>query len=140
MNFLLKITVPFIFIIFLSCSAQEKNKKEVFKISYKAETRGSFIIIHFKDSSLVLKSTSADKSVVLSNAEVINIQNIASKIKLSEIGALIAPSNERYKDAALTGSFIILKNDTSYTSSNFDHGNPPKELQELYNILQKYLK
>jgi len=73
MNFLLKITVPFIFIIFLSCSAQEKNKKEVFKISYKAETRGSFIIIHFKDSSLVLKSTSADKSVVLSNAEVINI-------------------------------------------------------------------
>ena len=140
MNFLLKITVPFIFIIFLSCSAQEKNKKEVFKISYKAETRGSFIIIHFKDSSLVLKSTSTDKSVVLSNAEVINIQNIASKIKLSEIGALIAPSNERYRDAALTGSFIILKNDTSYTSSNFDHGNPPKELQELYNILQKYLK
>ena len=140
MNFLLKITVPFIFIIFLSCSAQEKNKKEVFKISYKAETRGSFIIIHFKDSSLVLKSTSADKSVVLSNAEVINIYNIVSKIKLSEIGDLIAPSNERYKDAALTGSFIILKNDTSYTSSNFDHGNPPKELQELYNILQKYLK
>ena len=140
MNFLLKITVPFIFIIFVSCSAQEKNKKEVFKISYKAETRGSFIIIHFKDSSLVLKSTSTDKSVVLSNAEVINIQNIASKIKLSEIGALIAPSNERYRDAALTGSFIILKNDTSYTSSNFDHGNPPKELQELYNILQKYLK
>ena len=140
MNFLLKITVPFIFIIFVSCSAQEKNKKEVFKISYKAETRGSFIIIHFKDSSLVLKSTSTDKSIVLSNAEVINIQNIASKIKLSEIGALIAPSNERYRDAALTGSFIILKNDTSYTSSNFDHGNPPKELQELYNILQKYLK
>ena len=140
MNFLLKITVPFIFIIFVSCSAQEKNKKEVFKISYKAETRGSFIIIHFKDSSLVLKSTSADKSIVLSNVEVINIQNIASKIKLSEIGALIAQSNERYRDAALTGSFIILKNDTSYTSSNFDHGNPPKELQELYNILQKYLK
>ena len=93
------------------------------------------------DRSRITKvETSADKSVVLSNAEVINIYNIVSKIKLSEIGALIAPSNERYRDAALTGSFIILKNDTSYTSSNFDHGNPPKELQELYNILQKYLK
>jgi len=140
MNFLIKNTIPFIFIILAGCSGQEKNKKGILEISYKAETRGSFINIDFKDSSLVLKSTIGDTSIVLSKVQVINLKSITSKIKLSEIGNLIAPTNERYRDAALIGSFTIKKNDTSYVSSNFDHGSPPKEIQELYDVLHKYLK
>jgi hypothetical protein len=140
MNLLIKLTVPFIVLLFTSCSAQEKNDNAVFEVEYKAQTRGSLINIDFKGDSIVLKSTTEDKTIVLSNAQVNDINSIVSKIKLSEIQNLAAPTNKRFTDGALHGHFSIKKNDTSYTSSDFDHGSPPKELQTLYNIFQKYVK
>tara|TARA_R110001592_G_scaffold87871_2_gene259226 strand:- start:5053 stop:5385 length:333 start_codon:yes stop_codon:yes gene_type:complete len=89
--------------------------------------------------TIAFKSDSEDKPIILSEIEVNNINDVISKIKLSKIADLIAPSNKRFYDGALIGRFTIKKNDTSYVSSDFDHENPPKELLALYKIVQKLI-
>ena len=141
MPFLIKYTFPFLLLLVLTnCTAQNKDIDAVYKVSYLAQTRGSAINIDFKDSTLVFKSNTDDKSMVLSEVQVSTINNAVSKIKLSEIANLTAPSNKRFSDGALAASFTINKNNTSYSSIEFDHGNPPKELKDLYLLLEKYSK
>lgn len=139
MNILLKITIPFI-LLFMSCSVQKEIDNAIYDVYYEAKTRGSFINIHFKEHTIAFKSATEDKSMVLSKIEASTINEIISKIKLSEISNLKAPSDKRFYDGALIGNFTIKKNDTSYVSSAFDHGNPPKELLALFNKLQSFIK
>ena len=93
-----------------------------------------------KDNSIVFKSNLDDKSIVLNNVQLKSIKDVLSEIKLAEIKDLEAPSNKRFSDGALSASFTIKKDTVSYMSSDFDHGNPPKELKVLYILLEKYSK
>jgi hypothetical protein len=138
MNILIKVVLPII-VLFASCSLQKKVADSIVDVYYEAETRGSFISIHFKGNAVAFKSVSADKLIDLSKIEVNDTKRIISKIKLSKIPHLIAPSNKRFYDGALIGRFTIKKNNSSYVSSDFDHGNPPKELLALYKIVQKFI-
>jgi hypothetical protein len=140
MNFILKNTIAFLILILTSCTVQNKDDNSIFEIIYEARTRGSEIKIEFKNGTLFFKSNSEEKSIVLNDAQINDIQNVAQEIKLTKIADLIAPSNKRFSDKALSANFIIKKNDISYISSDFDHGNPPKELKELYLILEKYIQ
>ena len=140
MNFILKNTIAFLILILTSCTAQNKDDNSIFEIIYEARTRGSEIKIEFKNGTLFFKSNSEEKSIVLNDAQINDIQNVAQEIKLTKIADLIAPSDKRFSDKALSASFIIKKNDISYISSDFDQGNPPKELKELYLILEKYIQ
>jgi hypothetical protein len=124
----------------MSCSVQKEIDNAIYDVYYEAKTRGSFINIHFKEHTIAFKSATEDKSMVLSKIEASTINEIISKIKLSEISNLKAPSDKRFYDGALIGNFTIKKNDTSYVSSAFDHGNPPKELLALFNKLQSFIK
>ena len=140
MNFILKNTIAFLILILTSCTAQNKDDNSIFGIIYEARTRGSEIKIEFKNGTLFFKSNSEEKSIVLNDAQINDIQNVAQEIKLTKIADLIAPSDKRFSDKTLSARFIIKKNDISYISSDFDHGNPPKELKELYLILEKYIQ
>jgi hypothetical protein len=139
MHFLFKNTIPFIVLLLISCSTLEKHKDTMFEVSYKAQTRGSFINIVFKGNTISLMSTKEDKSMVLSNNQVDSLHSIISKIKLSEIQDLKAPSNKRFTDGALIANFTIKKDNTNYISSDFDHGNPPTELKKLYDHIQSII-
>lgn len=139
MGLLVKNTI-LLMVLISSCSAIENKQEFSFEIFYKAETRGSSIYINYKENRITLKSNTEDKSIDLNNKERKKLHNIISKIKLSEIKDLIAPSNKRFTDGALIASFTIKKGDTNFVSSNFDHDNPPKEMQELYQEIKKLVK
>ena len=97
-------------------------------------------LLTHKENNLLYKSNTDKKSTVLSKIQVNDINNIVYSIKLSEIANLTAPSNKRFTDNALSAKFTIKKNNTSYESIEFDHGNPPKELKDIYLLLEKYSK
>ena len=134
-----KITPLLLVIIFSSCNAQNVSKDSI-ELIYIAQTRGSSLNITFKHNSLYLKSNESDKSLVLSKQQREKILEEVSKINLSEISNLKAPSNKRFSDGTLIAKFIIKKESETYTSSEFDHENPPKELKSLYVLLKFIIK
>ena len=139
MNHLIKHTIPVILILLIGCASEEKVKNTILEISYKAQTRGSYIDIQLIGNTIDFKTAKENKSIVLSNAQINDIKSIVKKITLSEINDLQAPSNRRFTDGALIANFTIKENNTSYISSDFDHDNPPKELKGLYNLIQTFI-
>lgn len=140
MNYLLKNTIPFLLITLISCSVNKNKQDSTVEIYYEAATRGSSINIIYKENKIDFKSNSEQKSILLSEDKVEKIKALITDIKLSEIHDLTAPSNKRFTDGALSANFTIKKEGVRYISSDFDHKNPPKELKELYLLLEKYTK
>jgi hypothetical protein len=138
MKVLKKITL-LILIVFSNCIAQE-NSTEILEVSYFAQTRGSSLKITFKNDSVLYKTNLKDKTLVLSKHLQQKIQEEVKKLNLKEISSLKAPSNRRFTDGALSANFTIKTNTNVFTSSDFDHENPPKELIPLYNLLKKAKK
>lgn len=123
---------------FESCVAQQiKLDIEVF---YEAQTRGSFIRYELKNNILHMNSNSEKKSVILNETEIRAFNLVIQKINLSEIENINAPSDKRFTDGALIASFKFIKNGKMFTSSDFDHGNPPKEFYDLYELFKKTMK
>jgi hypothetical protein len=138
MNFLYK-TIGIIILVFtVSCSAQQEIN-QVIEIEYQATTRGSSEMIQIISNKLSYKTNNSLKELILDEKKIRAIQSVVSDINLAEIKHLTAPSNNRFHDGALIASITIQKEEHVYTSSNFDHGNPPKELKPLIDLLNKYL-
>ncbi|ARV15720.1 hypothetical protein [Polaribacter sp. SA4-12] len=138
MKLLKKITL-LLLIVFSSCIAQEDSNK-IIEVQYVAHTRGTSLSITYKNDSVKYKTNSKDKTLVLSKHLQQKIQEEANKLNLKEISSLKAPSNRRFTDGALSANFTIKTNTNVFTSSDFDHENPPKELAPLYNIFKKAKK
>ena len=60
---------------------------------------------------------------------------LAQTIDLSKISDLKAPTTGRHSDRAMIASIIITAGGKEYTSSDFDSGHPPKELEALYKVI-----
>ncbi|MFK8058589.1 MAG: hypothetical protein AB8B78_00695 [Polaribacter sp.] len=136
MNVLKKISL-LILIIFSNCTAQEEVN--ALEITYSAQTRGSSLTISYNSLILELKTNNSNKKIVLNKNQKEKLLKEVSKITLTEIANLKAPTNKRFSDGALVGKFSILKNQKQYISSEFDHGNPPEELNNLYLLLESLL-
>ena len=126
-------------LLLFSC-ASSKTQEGNFEVIYEAQTRGNFEKITFSKNNLKLSTRLNNKTIVLSKEKIYNIQSILSKVKLSEMSNLESPSNKRAFDGAMNATITIKKDKDSFTSSSFDHDNPPKELKELVSFLRSYLK
>lgn len=131
MTLLFKNTIVF-FVIVMNYSLEQIKQGNDYQVLYKAETRGSSVYMQYKDGNVILKSNTKNVSIELNRLQIKKIKNIISKINLSEITNLEAPTNNRFSDGTLIANLIITKGKTQYISSNFDHENPPKELGNLY--------
>ncbi|MBB6369113.1 hypothetical protein [Chryseobacterium shigense] len=117
----------------MSNGLQAKSKIE--KIEVTEQTRGTNRLITFTPDS---KITSVNGNVTTSILSAVNWENIvknAEAIDLSKIASFQSPTEGRFGDRALYSSILITKGGKVYESSNFDAGNPPKELENLYNAL-----
>lgn len=134
------ITLLLFVVLFTNCNAQQESLEGSLEIEYTARTRGSSVIIIYKENSLTLRSTSEDKLINLKEEDKKRIHVEVSKIKLSEIKDLKAPTEKRFTDGALSAHFVIKKEGITYVSSDFDHEYPPKELTMLYDTLIAIIK
>ncbi|WP_147266208.1 hypothetical protein [Polaribacter sp. WD7] len=139
MNFI-KIILTLFLIPLLACSAQQEETNKFIEITYSARTRGYQMTIIYKEDKLTVSSNISNKTISLTNKQQVKIQKEVSKIVLSEINNLKAPSDKRFIDGTLSASLKIKNNSGTYISSDFDHENPPKELRFLYLLLESIIK
>ena len=59
------------------------------------------------------------------------LTSLIQNVDLKNMDKLEAPSNKRFSDMAATAYLRIKVQDASYESSQFDHGNAPKEISLL---------
>ena len=121
-----------------NCNDSENTNQQNYEVVYTAQTRGSFYELLIANNTLKVDDNSNTKTIELSKSQVSKLNSVLNEIKLSEIENLEAPTEKRFTDGALSASFTIKKDDAVYISSDFDHQNPPKELKELYQLLEEF--
>lgn len=140
MKIIIKIFPLVAFFIIWSCTSQENKSTSEMTITYKAQTRGAIYTIKVEGEDLKFKNQNEEKTLSLSKKQLSKFQKEVSAIELNDIENLQAPSEKRYTDGAMFASFTIKLDDDTFVSSEFDHGNPPKELSNLYAYLLSLLK
>lgn len=136
----MKITALLFFaILFSSCTAQSNSSEMLIK--YEAFTRGNSVEFSITKDNIIYKDNNGTKKQKTSLKLWKELIVLVDKFDPSKIGTFIPPSEERIVDKALHAMLLInLGNKQEYISQTFDHGNPPKELEPLLNILFKELK
>ncbi len=110
----------------------------IIAIEYIASTRGSFLSI--KVNKDVIERT-ADRSLKdskrtkCSKKDWSEITALVQDVALEKINALEAPSSKKNTDAALIAQIKVILPSHTFTSSQFDHGNPPEEIEQLVNTI-----
>lgn len=130
-----------------NCSSQQKlgitkntptyiaQQSKIEKIEITEQTRGTNRIITFTPTSKIVTVNGNESTSSLSSIEWQNIETQTSIIDLSTLSLLQSPSNSRFSDGALSSKLSITANGKIYLSSEFDAGNPPKEVENLYRVL-----
>lgn len=113
------------------------KQQKIEKIELMERTRGNNRSVVYTPNLIIatLNGDSTQTAMPLSEWE--NISRQAEALDLSKISDLQSPTTGRYTDRALAATIIITSNGITYTSATFDSGIPPKELEALYNTLQK---
>ncbi|MDR6372293.1 hypothetical protein J2795_003048 [Chryseobacterium bernardetii] len=114
-------------------SAVQQQKIEQIRLTER--TRGFSRNIVFTPSSKESNINEEITNTKISSAEWTAISKLAQNIDLPKISELKAPTTGRHSDQAMIASIIITAGGKEYTSSDFDSGRPPKELEALYKAI-----
>lgn len=114
-------------------SAVQQQKIEQIRLTER--TRGFSRDIVFTPSSKESNINEEITTTKMSPAEWQMVSRLAQTIDLSKISDLKAPTEGRHSDRAMIASIIITAGGKEYTSSEFDSGRPPKELEALYKAI-----
>ncbi len=121
-----------------SVDTTTEQEKKISYVVYEAFSRGSFFYLKINETTIeksIDRSLKNPASKKCSKKEWQNILSYIEKINLEKISELQAPSEKSHTDRALQAQLKISTPDLTFTSSNFDHGNPPKEIESLVNTM-----
>ncbi|MEM1002747.1 MAG: hypothetical protein AAGH46_08865 [Bacteroidota bacterium] len=123
----------------LSTKQQQKTVEasKLQEISYKRQSRQGNSLITFSPKKIVIySSTKKSESLNIPKKEWDSIQYLVSKIAISQLLDLKAPTDKRLYDGAASATLTIVKDKKSWVSSPFDDGYPPTEISKLiYKLL-----
>jgi hypothetical protein len=147
MNFRFFIMLIPVLLCNINCTSQQKNtsdqatqdslqkKSKIEKIEVTEQTRGTNRIMTFIPGSKTISVNGNVSTSVLSTEDWANIIKQTELIDLGKIASLKSPSEGRFTDRALSSAISITVDGKVYQSSTFDSGIPPKELENLYQLL-----
>jgi hypothetical protein len=133
----------------IGCINQNKNEvnsknltkitkqQKIEKIELTERTRGTNRSVVYTPNLIAATLNGDSTQTTMPIAEWENISKQVEALDLSKISDLQSPTTGRYTDRALAATIIITSNGVTYTSASFDSGIPPKELEALYDTLQK---
>jgi len=126
-----------------SCSSAKKSSidnddNKNLSFTYTAITRGTNNKVVIKDGTVeTTQSRLSDKPVIrkITDAEWASLKEVYNKktVKDANLQDIYPPSKKHQFDGALGATLQITRNDIVYSSSTFDHGNPPSEIKDLVN-------
>ena len=127
----------FIGCMLLACKAQNSDYQTTMDMddlesvqyhSFARSGRSSIIVDPYK---LTLIKGGTQGIFNYPKSEWAELKKLVESLNLKQISSLKAPTNRRLSDGAATASITIIINGKVVSSSGFDHGVPPKELEEL---------
>jgi heat shock protein HslJ len=105
-------------------------------VSYTAETRGSYQNVSVSKEVISVsnsRNNDATKTYTCSKQDWDEVVTLLSKINLTKINNLKAPSTKSYSDAAMAATLKLTIDGKEITTPSFDHGNPPEAILALVN-------
>jgi len=105
-------------------------------ITYQAQSRGMFEFVQISESGVRTSSDRNLKSFTNYRCDPKDwetLSNMFQNIDNDEFQKLEAPTNKRLYDGAAHATLSIILGDVEIMSPSFDHGVPPKEIEELVN-------
>lgn len=82
----------------------------------------------------------ADVQTAVSDQDWNKLNELISKLDLNKFDTWEGPTQKRFHDGARATVITIESNGKTYTSQAFDEGNPPAELNDLYQYLATMTK
>ncbi|MBZ4035933.1 hypothetical protein K6T82_14250 [Flavobacterium sp. 17A] len=124
------------------CCSQKKTDMKSTQIEYSALSRGYYKVITVQDKTVSVTKERNAEAVKnnIDDARWNKIVSAFSKVNLEGLSTLKAPTNKRTYDGAAIGNLKIVKDGKTYETPGFDNGFPPKEIEELVNLLVDFSK
>lgn len=137
MKLLMFFTIPFLF--FNKCNSNKDTLES--KLQYEIFTRGSFKKISIENQKMYFSKSREEigKEVKISSTDWKEIILFFEAINLDKINGSTSDSNNRSADRTYHARFKVENKGKKYETDEFDHGNPPKEIEKLVNKIAKYL-
>jgi hypothetical protein len=118
-----------------SCSQSPKNDMANAEIHYEANTRGFFEKIIIKDKMVSVNNDrnnpENETNSRLSNNDLKQLVGYFKTLSLNKLPTFKAPTEKRFYDGAAIANLTVIYKGKEYRSVDFDHGNPPKEIEKL---------
>lgn len=109
-------------------------------IEYSIFTRGTYKKILIEEQKIYFSNERESKGteIEVSKEEWTKIIALFEVIELEKIQGLKGISSNRASDRSFHANFSVIKNGKTYNTNEFDHGNPPKEVADLVNLISKF--
>lgn len=118
-----------------SCSQDAKNDMANAEIHYEANTRGFFEKIIIKDKMVSVtndRSNPENKTNnKISDTDLKELISYFETVPLDNLPTFKAPTEKRFYDGAAIANLTVIYKGKEYRTVDFDHGNPPKEIEKL---------
>lgn len=121
-----------------SCSNEVQNDINNAVIQYSAMTRGFHLKVIITNQMATISKgrtpeTMSQKQVKISDADWNELLVLFEKTNLEAFPTLKDPTQKRFYDGAAIADLKVRYQDKNYETVNFDHRNPPVEIENLVN-------
>ena len=121
---------------------QKTSQSKMITFEYKAVSRGFFLVIAISNDGNYLTVTTTPNMKPAKQSfpenEWHSLMEALDKINIEELPKLEPPSKQHQYDGAPVTTLKITRDGQPFETMAFDHGNPPKELQEIVKILLSF--
>ncbi|MFI8377660.1 hypothetical protein [Leeuwenhoekiella sp. NPDC079379] len=127
-----------IFLVTVKGCSQETQVDEVI---YTASSRGFFEQVRVTNDSCIFKKakdTIPSKAIALNDKQKSDLKEALDKISVEKLNRIAAPSEAHTYDGAAMATLKVKKGDSLLETRTFDHGNPPKQLIDLVNLMHSF--
>lgn len=102
-------------------------------LEYTAISRGTYNHVVITNKTILVQKDRNSEAILktCSKDDWSKLLNALNTIDLKGISKLKAPTQARLYDGAATAQLIIMKENNTFETNSFDHGNPPKEIEAL---------
>lgn len=120
----------------------EVNEYKVPKIEYEASSRGFYekIIIENQMVTVVNERDAKDNGETAKISDDVNkeLSSYLNSVQLDQLATYKDPTQKRFYDGAAIANLKITVDGVEYKTVDFDHGNPPVEIEKLVNKIVSF--
>ena len=109
---------------------------------YESMSRGYFKKIEIQGSSVAIQNAREEKPTVatISKSDMEALEAACKGINPKELSTFKDPTQKRFYDGAPITNLIMKEGDTIYSTSDFDGGFPPVEIEKVVNLILKIVE